>query len=201
MAMATTLQLQAQQTNLVQSLSFGLTGIAQGGTVTNRNTVTTAANTVNLGTREILKAIGAATGNSFSPAAILQLVTPLPSGIPYVQVQDGANTISVAGFFDVQPLSGTVESSLLNTRTSRFSGTEYFMELFVLQDSYVSLNAHFNVNGLAVENINYNAGVLQSDDLTIQVAGTGDKNGVSVIFQGQILVHGHQLQVISNGNF
>jgi hypothetical protein len=198
MAMATTLQLQAQQTNLVQSLSFGLTGIAQGGTVTNRNTVTTAANTFNLGNRDLLKAIGTATGTTFSPAATLQLVTPLPAGVSYVVVQDGSNTVNVADFFDVQTLSGTVETSQLNTRTSRFSGTEYYVELFVLQDGSAALNVHFNVNGLAVDNITYNGGVLQSDDVTIQVVGTGDKNGQSVIFQGEIRVHGTELQVIQS---
>jgi hypothetical protein len=200
LALAAT-QVQAQQTNLVQTLNVSLTGLVQGGTTTNRNTVTTGANLINLGDRDILKLIAAATCDTFSPAAILQLVTPLPSGIPYVQVQDGTNTVGVADFFDVQPLSSTIDTSTLNNKTTRFSATDYYTVLFVLQDGSASLTEHFNVNGLATENVTYVGSTLQGDDVTVAATGTGDQNGQPVIWQGTIRFHGTTLQVINDLNF
>jgi len=193
-----TLPAQIYQTNLVQTLSFNLSGVAQGTTTTNGNDVITTAGTINLGSRAIIKAIGAAIGDSFSPAATLDLVTSLSGpGTPYVVVQDGTNTVSVADFLSISPLSGTVETSVLNQKTSRFVGSDYVIEQFVLQDGYAPLNLHFNVSGLAVENIVTNGGTVEADNSTAQVAGSGDRNGTPVIFQGEVDVHGHQIQIIT----
>jgi len=193
--MATT-QAQTLQTNLVQTLNIQLFGLKQGTTTTNGNYVITPANVTTLGSGEIINAIGTATGNTFSSAATLVVVTPLPNGTPGVQVEDGTNFVDVSSFFSFQPLSGSVFNSFSNTRTGRSSSSSYSIEQFVLQDGTAPLNVHFNVNGLATENFFENATLSNFGELNVSVTGSGDRNGSLLILQGSIRIRGHTLQVV-----
>src|SRR5579871_6560853 len=62
-AFAGALQVQAQTTNLVQNLNVQLFGFSQGGVSNFRGTVTTNVNIVQIGTRQIIQALGTSTGN------------------------------------------------------------------------------------------------------------------------------------------
>jgi hypothetical protein len=193
-------QAQTFQTNLVQNLNVQLFGLKQGGTTTNGNYIITSANTTTLGTGEIINALGAATGNSFSRAATLNVVTPLPDGAPGVTVQDGTNAVDVSSFFRLQSLSGSVDNSVVNTRTGRSSSSDYSVAQFVLQDGLAPLNLHFSVSGLAVENTFSTAGLGNLGNVDATVTGAGDRNGNLLILEGSIHIHGDTLQVIEINN-
>lgn len=194
-------QAQGFQTNLVQTLHIQLFGLQQGGTTTNGNHVITSVNVTTVGSGDVINALGAATGNSFSTGATLVVVTPLPNGTPGVQVQDGTNFVDVSSFFAFQPLSGSVESSVANTRTGRTDSTGYSIEQFVLQDGIAPLNLHFNVNGVAVEDFFDNPAFGNSGELKVSVSGSGDKSGNLLILQGSIRIRGHTLQLIPLTNW
>jgi hypothetical protein len=186
----------ADQTNLVQNVRVQLYGISQGGTSTNGSIITTAANFTPVDTRRVIAALGTATGNTFSFASRLVLVTPLGGGAPSVQVRDGSNTVDVTGFVVYQSLSGTVEESFENTRTGRAFSTDYSVQQIALQDNggYPSLTLHFNVTGLAVL-----SSASRGGNLNINAVGTGDSSGNSLILQGTISLSGGTLEVVSGG--
>lgn len=189
-------QAQTYQTNLVQNLNIQLAGVKQGPTTTNGNFITTATIDVTLGTGDIIKALGAATGNTFSREAALVVVTPLPAGSPSVAVQDGANTVNVSSFVWFQALSGQVDTSVANTRTGRSTSSGYGIEQFVLQDGSAPLNIHFNVTGVATENFFESPGLLGQGSMDVTVSGAGDRNGNLLILEGTVGIHGQTLQVV-----
>ena len=186
----------ADQTNLVQNLHIQLFGISQGGTTTNRGVITTSANFTPMGTRQIIAALGTVTGNTFSSASRLVLVTPQDGSAPSVQVRDGDNTVDVSAFVVSQALSGTVVQSTTNQRSGRSFGTQYSVQRLVLQDGSgaPALGLHFDVNGLSVQNTGFGNGASN-----ISVVGVGDVGGNSVIVQGFIDVTGGTLEVVSGG--
>jgi hypothetical protein len=189
------LQLQADQTNLVQNIGIRLLGVEQGGIVSTRNLVGTNVDLVRVNTHRVIGALGTATGNAFSPAANLVLVTPLDGGVPAVQVRDGATTTDVTGFFGLATTSGSVQSSLQNRRSGRTQQTTYNIQRFVLQDNGAqSLALHFDVNGFATEN-----STSHSNNLNIDASGSGDLNGNLLIIQGSINVFGNTLEVVPGG--
>jgi hypothetical protein len=187
----------AQQTNLVQTLSIDLSGVKQGNTTTNGNTVVSNVGFVTLSTADVIRALGTATGNTFSRSATLQVVTALPNGPLSVNVVDGGNTVNVSRFVVIQPVSGSVDSSVTNTRNGRTSGNTYSIEQFVLQDGYAPLTLHFNVNGVAVGTFS-NAAEGQNTDVDASVAGSGDRNGDPLILEGTVRIFGDTLQVVSS---
>ncbi len=198
-AFAGALQVQAQQTNLVQNLSIQLFGFSQGGVSNFRGTVTTNVNIVQVGTRQIIQALGTSTGNTFSPFSRLVMVTPVDgSASPSVQVRDGSNTtVDVTGFFVIQSLSDSVDSGVFTTRTQRGTSVSYKITRFALQDNDgQSINLHFDVDGIATINSStpFNGAPL-SPSIDANVSGSGDRNGNLLILQGSVDIIGHTFEV------
>jgi hypothetical protein len=191
------LQSYADTTNVVQNLSIRLFGVTQGGSFSNSSVAVTRADFVLVDTKRVIGVLGAATGNSFSPASTLVVVTPLGGGSSSIQVRDGANAVDVTSFFAHQVLSGTVESSLTSLRFHRSLTTDYSIQQFALQDGNGSaLTLHFNVSGFTTES-SPNGG--QSSSLVISAAGSGDQNGKLMILEGSVSVRGGTLEVVSGG--
>lgn len=215
-------QARADQTNLVQNLSFRFLGSEQGSSKTNRNVVSTDLKSVRIGSRDVLGALGAVAGSSTSSNAHLVLITPLPDGQPEVAVRDGTNSVDVTVFFFMRQLGGSETSSELNTKTGRYWAKDYSIEHIILQDSdgYSGLSLHFDVSGLAVNQSGVGNGKgqdggkrfgLQKEDsckdsssaaslpggeTEIQVYGAGDQNGTPLILQGTVGIRGGVLEVV-----
>jgi len=195
----TTAQIKADQTNLVQEFNIQLTGVSQGATSTTRNVTVTQVNAARVDTRDVINALGAATGNSFSRAAKLLVITALPQGWVSVVVQDGTTRVDVSWFFLLEQESGQVSSSTVNLRTGRGSSTSYGIERFALSDAggYPGLSVHFDVQGIATDQTNTENA--PSRQVTADVAGAGDRAGNLVILQGTIRIHGFSLEVVADG--
>jgi hypothetical protein len=191
----------AAQTNLVQNINIHLLGLKQGRTVTNGNLVSTSVDLTRIGSRQVIDALGDVTGNSFSWTARLVLVSPLGGGDVLVQVRDGDNKVDVTTFFVVQPLSDSVQSSQLNTRTGRSFATDYYVQRFALQNSqgFAPLALHFDVSGFATETSANGINSRPGSELRIEAAGSGDRSGSLLILQGVIGVFGNTLEVDDSG--
>lgn len=196
LAMTTAVSAWADQTNLVQELNIQLNGIKQGPTTTVRNQVITSLDYARVGTRQVVEALGTATGNTFSQSARLVVITPLGGGYSKVVVRDGGNSVDVSSFFDHTQQGGEVTSSVLNTRSNRGVTNVYGIQRFVLADSpvYGAVGIHFDVNGIAVDNSSTDASAPGSET-NADVVGSGDKAGTTVILQGTIRIRGHTLEV------
>jgi len=196
-----TILARADQTNLVENIQIRLNGLRQGSTSTNRTQVVTAVNAVVVDTRQVIQALGAATGNNFSSRSRLVLITPLDGvSSSSVQVRDGNNQVDVTGFFVLEQRGAGVHSSVLNTRTGRSTRTLYSIQRFALQDSpsYSGLNTHFDVSGLAIE-FSANYPVPGPDNnLRIDVYGNGDRSGAPLVLEGTINISGQTLEVVSD---
>jgi hypothetical protein len=192
---------QADQTNLVQRVNIRLMAFQQGGTSTNRNLVITSLNTSRVGTREVVAALGTATGNSFSSSASLVMITPLPSGAPQFAVRDRGASVDVSGYMVLEQLSGAVGDSLVNNRTGRASSDSYSIQHFVLQDGGSPINLHFDVRGIGDASSSTNGGWTRSA-LDADVSGAGDQSGNLLILEGSISIRGNTLEVVpsSPGN-
>ena len=199
MALAFATQVHAQQTNLVQNLNIQLFGFSQGGTSTFPNTVVTNVNSVRVDTRQVIQALAAATANSFSSTSKLVVVTPLGGGNPSVQVRDGSNPpVDVTEFFDLEALSGSVNGSVVNTKSGHSVSVSYEIARFALQDAVgASLNLHFDVNGVTTTTSNVPPSAPQIPIVNANVSGSGDRNGNLLILQGSIEILGRTLEVDS----
>ena len=194
-------QAYADQTNLVQQLQIHLSGLTQGPTVTNRNTVVTESQPVLLNDRLIIDALGAATGNSFSQSASLVVVRALPNGAPRVAVQDGAHRVDVAAYFVAERLSDVVRRSAYNLRTGVGSAADHSVERLALADvdGYPVLSLHFDVDGIAVNTTVTSPATGPLTEWHANVAGQGDNNGAVWLLQGTVRVTGHTLEVVTGG--
>jgi hypothetical protein len=199
LALAWVGQVQAQDTNLVQNLSIQFYGYAQGGTSKFQSTVTTNVNFVQVNTRQVIQALATATLNSFSSTSKLVVVTPLGGGASSVQVRDGSQTpVDVSQFFVLETTSGSVNSSVVNTKTGRGTGISYEIAHFALQDAVGgSLNIHFDVSGIATTTSNISPSNPQIPQIDATVQGSGDRNGNLLILQGSIGISGRTLEVDS----
>jgi hypothetical protein len=196
LAMATA---NADQTNVVQNLRVQLRGVQPGGPVATRVTVTTGFAAARLDTRQIIQALGAATGNTFSYSARLVVVTPLGGGDSSIQIRDGAATADVTAFFIHQQLSASVSGAVSNIVTHRTTQLDYSIQRFALQDAegFPPLNLHFDVSGFAEERSAANLpGVSYSQ---VDVSGSGDASGSLMILQGSVEVDGSRLEVVAGG--
>jgi hypothetical protein len=190
----------ADKTNLVQEVSIQLAGLTQGGTTTNRNNnVITSTDVVSVGSRQVIAAIGAAYGNTFSRAAKLVAVTPVDGGNTAFQIRDGTNTFGVTDLFEYSQSSGTVSSSVTSGRSGRVSSSEYSVRSLKLQ-SYGAIEPSltFSVQGIAVESSTAAAGAAAVSETSIDVSGSGTKSGALVILQGSIRIRGNTLEVVSD---
>jgi len=187
---------QADQTNLVQNLGIQLMGVMQGRTFTNGNFVVTSARYVPVDSRRIIAALGNATANTFSPTSRLAVVTPLAGGFASIQVRDGATAVDVTGFFVHENLSDIVHSAYSTGRGHRSVSTDYNLQRLALQDSGgSSLSLHFDVRGFATDT---SFGDAPGGVLDIRASGTGDREGSLLILQGDIVVRGQTLEVVSD---
>jgi len=202
-AFAGVLQVQAQTTNVVQTMSIQLFGFSQGGVSNFRGTVTTNVNLVQVNTRQIIQALATATMNSFSSTSKLVLLTPIDgSAAPTVQVRDGSNPpVDVTGFFIIQPLSESVDSGVFNTRTQRSTSVSYKVVRFILQDNDSQpIGLHFDVDGITTINTTTPPdGSPATPTIDANVSGSGDRNGNLLILQGSIDIFGHTLEVEEGG--
>ncbi|MFO1475926.1 MAG: hypothetical protein U1F98_04660 [Verrucomicrobiota bacterium] len=187
----------ADQTNLVQTLSVELMGVAQGPTVTNGGFVMTTTRYVPVDSRAIIAALRTATGTAFSPGSRLFVVTPLDGGDASIQVRDGTTTVDVTAYFAHETLSDTVQGSAWagNWRSRRVVNTEYNIQRLVLQDAGAPVSLHFDVRGFAAQT---SAGNAPGGELDIRAAGTGSRNGTPLILQGFIVVRGQALEVTTS---
>jgi hypothetical protein len=189
----------ADTTNLVQNINIQLTGYRQGGTQTNWNIATTTVDTTRVATANVIAALGAATGNSFSTSAQLVSVTPLPDGYSSVQVRDGSNSVDVTAFFAHEQFGDSLHSNLTFLGTGRSTETDFSVQRFALHDvgGYPPLTLHFDVQGLAQDSDSSSGGMSSpGSDLRVSVLGTGDRNGTFLILQGSINVLGHNTEVV-----
>ena len=193
----------ADQTNLVRNLDIQLVGLQQGETTTIKNITTTTVDKVNVETADVINAIGAAIGNTFSPAAQLVVITALPSGPVTIAIRDGGNSIDVSGFFSQSYLSHAVGKSTANSKTGRSNGSNYSIQQFGLQDvdGYQALAFHYAVSGVAVENFSIPAIPGPGRELSADVSGTGDSAGNLLVLRGTLRVHGQTIEVVpGSGN-
>ncbi|MBC8094620.1 MAG: hypothetical protein H7Y43_02300 [Akkermansiaceae bacterium] len=194
-------QCYAQQTNLVQNLSIQLYGIKEGRTTTNFNYATTGVEIVRVDTRQVIQALASALALPVSSAGRLVLITPLSGGDVSVQIRDGENTpIDVSSFFELQPLSGSVQSLQRNLRTGRGIQTDYYIQRVALKDTGdYSLSLHFDVSGVSVGSSTPGAPNRPGANISADVSGAGDRNGNLLILQGSVGVHGHTTEVVDGG--
>lgn len=199
---AATVTAYADQTNLVENIQINLVGLLQGGTTTNRNTVTTSVNTTSLGNRQVIQALAAATGRTFSQNSRLVLITPLGGGDSSVEVRSGNIHVDVGGFFSLQTVSAAMTSSVTNTRNGNSSSVTYSIQHFVMQDSPFgqTVNTHFDLNGLGAD-FSANHSIPGPDNnLNMDVAGIGDRNGTPLVIQGSISISGQTLEVVATND-
>jgi hypothetical protein len=191
----------ADQTNVVQRIDIQLFGATQGESFTNRNLAWTSVDWVRVDTRRVIQTLAAATANTFSRASRLVLVTPLDGGAPAIQIRDGDTTVDVTDFFVFEPLSDSVQSSVLNLRNGKALATDFSIRRVAFQDAegFPALTLHFNVTGFATQNSGGNNGNGQTSSLSIDAAGSGDTAGGLMILQGNIGVFGRTLEVVPGG--
>jgi hypothetical protein len=197
---AAALRTNADTTNLVQDVTIQFTGYRQGSTQTNGNNVSTGVDNTRIGNTRVIAAFGDATGNSFSTDARLVAVTSLSDGSSSVQVRDGDNAVDVTAFFGHEQFGDTLHSGLTNLKNGRSSESDYSVQRFVVHDvgGYLPLTLHFDVQGITeVDDSSSNGGVSTPGfNLSGNLVGTGDRDGVFMILQGSLSIHGHDTEVV-----
>jgi hypothetical protein len=194
-------QARADQTNLVQTLHVRLTGLKQGGTTTHGSVVITSVEDERIDNRRIIEAIAAVTGNAFSSASRLVLVTPVEGGASAIEVRDGAAKVEVTGFFVFEQVGESVTWSLENTRTGNSLQTIHSIQRFALQNfsAHAPLDLHFDVRGAGLERINTNSRSGSRLGLRVDAAGNGDSLGAPLVLRGSITLSGQTLEVVAGG--
>jgi hypothetical protein len=173
-------------------------GVQQGETVTIKNVTTTTVDRVKVETADIINAIGAAIGNTFSPGARLVVITPLPNGSVTIAIRDGGNSVNVSGFFVQSYLGGPVGRSSVNHKTGKSNGSNYSIQEFGLLDlgGYQPLALHYTLSGVGVENYSIPAIPGPRSEWSADVSGAGDNAGNLLILQGTLRVHGQALEIV-----
>lgn len=201
-AMAAVVRVQAAlQTNVVQTMSIQLFGVSQGAPFGFGGISGTNVNAVRVDTRQVIQALGTATGNTFSFGSRLVVVTPIDGGASQIQVRDGSNApVDVTDYFNAQEISGSVDGSVTTRRTS--TTVSYVIARFALHDinGQTVLPLHFDVNGFTTINSSTNSGFgTQGPTTDANVAGSGDRNGNLLILQGSVDIFGRTLEVVETG--
>ena len=195
------LALQADQTNLVQNLNIKLVGLTQGGSSTNRNSISVSVNRVHIETPDVIAALGAATGTSFSSNARLVLITPLAGGSPSIAIRDGSTSLDVSGFFGLTPLSDPVSDYSANLKNGKYMGDSYNLEEFTLQDAigYPASSLHFEVRGILISTFSNFPFAHPQNGFEAHVNGLGDNQGGPLLIHGTISASGQTLEVVPGG--
>lgn len=196
---------QTSQTDEVLVLNLQLGAISQGATTSTQAGVVRRVQTSVVTSRDVIKALGASTGNSFSGRAKLELLTPTNNLENWsVQIQDGTRLVDVSGFFVHQIGSAPVSSAFLVNRTGDAGSVDYTIDNFSLVDQpgFAPLSLHFSVSGLTVTTqsgvVRHGQVVGQVDEISAGVSGTGDANGALLIIQGSVDANGTGTQTITN---
>ena len=184
------------QTDELLSLNFNLTAFSQGGVATNKNTVTSSVHTQKVTSADVIQALGASIGQSFSTNAGLFLLTPTNDLDAWtVQVRDGNLAVDVSGFF-VHQAGNDVGSSSVNTKTGAANNVDYSVDNFVVQDQggFPSLGLHLSLSGLTrtVSRTTVSGGAVVSivDKISAQVSGNGDSQGNALVLSGTVTAVG-----------
>ena len=188
----------ADSTNLVRNLDIQFVGLQQGKATTARNVTTTTVDRVQVDTTDVINALATATGNKFSPAARLVVITPLSFGPVTIAVRDRGNSVDVSAFLVQSSLSDSVGKSTVNTKTGKASGSDYSYQKLVLQDvdGYTAMPLHYVVTGVAIENFSVPAIPGPRSELNADVSGAGDSGGNLLILGGTIRISGQSIEVV-----
>jgi hypothetical protein len=198
----------AAETNLVQSLNFKLTAWSQGLTATNGHIVSVSASKQAIVTKDVIGWLGTATTNNFVNGQLLvinQLGAPISNNRIVVRTMTPAtNDVDVSGFFFTFVTTATVNNySYNNTNNSVNPGTYYgYWGFYLLSDpNYPLLPATFQTTGLGVDAVNNLVGKKKNvlglyDQFSItNAAGIGQLNGKPFIIFGSITITGKTLEV------
>ena len=188
---------QVPQTDELLALNIQLNTIAQGPTTSARGVVRSTVQTSRLTSGDIVQAIAASMGTTFSGQAGLYLLTPTNNLDNWtVQVRDGNRAVDVSGYFRHQDGASSVASAFVNTKNGNAGDVEYSIDSFTLRDSpaFGGLSVHFDLSGLTVETIR---GIVQHgqvagqmDRIVAKVSGTGDYQGSLLLIEGTISAEG-----------
>jgi hypothetical protein len=85
----------------------------------------------------------------------------------------------------------------VNTKTGRAVEADYSIHRFSLHDWGSPIGLHFDVQGIATENLSNGAN--PQSELSADVVGSGDRNGQLLILQGSVTVRGRTLEVVPDG--
>jgi hypothetical protein len=185
------------QTNLVESLGFQLVVFSQGVPVTNGAEVIQNADVTRLGTRDVIKVLGAATTNDFSGSAELLRVTAIidgTNGATSTIVKDGTNVVDVTDFFSTSRDGVVVRNSTARHDNIQDS-TSYSIRRLALRDQagYPDLTTSFALQGFDILNFRRaelkDGLVVDGRYATWSVNGTGDQYGKPIIINGEITVN------------
>jgi hypothetical protein len=195
-------QVHAAQTNLIQNISLLITSYSQGSSITNGTVVTTTMPKTKLTTLNVIQALGASTGDTFSSTAKLLLVSPLPAGPASIVVKDGTNVVDVTGYFVNQLRSETVESSIVDLATGKTLALSRNVQRFMLQDlgGFPDLTLHFDARGLTTTKtktlVNGQGVVIgEAQQVFAILFGDGDKDDVYGVMQVLIKVVGTTVEI------
>jgi hypothetical protein len=152
---------------------------------------------VTITTRDLIQAIGAATGNHFSPHARLVLLFRDIGGVPFFVIRDGTNELNTAEFLTASQNS-TPLARLHQRPKGVVTGTVYCEEGFRLDNL---MDWDFEVQGfnVAQQSNRGNKGellpVYGPTSLQIHVLGPGTVAGKPAIVQGLFLASGRKLEL------
>lgn len=199
---------QSTQVDEVLVLNFHLTGVSQGPTTTTTSGVTADVKVSEITSRDVIRVLGTATGNSFSSKARLEILAPTNDLENWtVQISDGTKTVDVTSFVGHQPGGASVGSAWVTRRTGAAGGTEYSIDGFNLQDQpgFPALTEHFSVSGFTVTTergvVNRRGQIVgQMDSIQADVSGTGDLNGQLLIIGGSLDAEGIGTVTITTSN-
>jgi hypothetical protein len=189
-------------TNLVQTITVSAVTYSQGSTTTNGTLVTKRLAGGTLFTPDVVNVIGTSLGTTFSSKARLLRITPLlPPDESAVVIQDGTNRTDVSGFFDIDAVSDTMESSILDIATGRFTAVDFDVQRFQFHNAggFPDTTLHFDVQGFTSTRSQSVAGgglvIGQAPQVVATVAGPGDRGGTNLVVRGSIRILGVSLEV------
>jgi len=180
-------------TNVVQTVTFSLTGFEQSG-----GSNSAAVSSVRIATKDILKDLETATGITFSPKAKLTAVTPLGGGgTTAFIVQDPSNTNSAQTDVTSILSATTVGTPVIKAKTNskgKVTGTAYSIELF----NYGATDTNGASTSITLTGLQgFTTTQLGNGAFTSTVNGPGTKNGNAIVVKGNINGSAGKFQEVS----
>lgn len=187
------------QTDEILVLKINLTAVSQSAVATSQNGIITDLQTNTITSADVIQALGASLGDTFSATAKLEVLAPTNGLDSWTfQIKDGSNpAVDVSGFFSHQMGYPSVGTAWVNSTTGQSGITDYSVDSFSLQDQggYPVLSMHFSLSGFTAINskavLNKKGVVVgQTDSISIRASGTGDTQGNPAVFTGSIKAGG-----------